>query len=239
MPAVLQTDHLRKHYRMGDTTVRALDGVTLAVEPGEFVALLGTSGSGKSTLLNLVAGLDHPTEGSLRVFDEDLSQMDRKALSLHRRKNVGIIFQSFNLVPSMTALENVTLAMMFAGVARAERDQRASALLEAVGLGERQQHRPKELSGGEQQRVAIARALSNDPRILLADEPTGNLDSRTSSEILRLLQDLNTRDRRTIIMVTHDPALAARYAHRTITLLDGAIVGDSRTATPPEDGVSS
>ena len=224
---------------MGDTTVRALDGVTLAVEPGEFVALLGTSGSGKSTLLNLVAGLDHPTEGSLRVFDEDLSQMDRKALSLHRRKNVGIIFQSFNLVPSMTALENVTLAMMFAGVARAERDQRASALLEAVGLGERQHHRPKELSGGEQQRVAIARALSNDPRILLADEPTGNLDSRTSSEILRLLQDLNTRDRRTIIMVTHDPALAARYAHRTITLLDGAIVGDTRTATPPEDGVSS
>ena len=224
---------------MGDTTVRALDGVTLAVEPGEFVALLGTSGSGKSTLLNLVAGLDHPTEGSLRVFDEDLSQMDRKALSLHRRKNVGIIFQSFNLVPSMTALENVTLAMMFAGVARAERDQRASALLEAVGLGERQHHRPKELSGGEQQRVAIARALANDPRILLADEPTGNLDSRTSSEILRLLRDLNTRDRRTIIMVTHDPALAARYAHRTITLLDGAIVGDTRAATPPEDGVSS
>ncbi|HEX6570482.1 MAG TPA: ABC transporter ATP-binding protein [Steroidobacteraceae bacterium] len=224
---------------MGDTTVRALDGVTLAVEPGEFVALLGTSGSGKSTLLNLVAGLDHPTEGSLRVFDEDLSQMDRKALSLHRRKNVGIIFQSFNLVPSMTALENVTLAMMFAGVVRAERERRASALLEAVGLGERQHHRPKELSGGEQQRVAIARALSNDPRILLADEPTGNLDSRTSSEILRLLQDLNARDRRTIIMVTHDPALAAKYAHRTITLLDGAVVGDTRAATPPQDGVSS
>ena len=223
---------------MGETTVRALDGVSLTVEQGEFLALLGTSGSGKSTLLNLVAGLDHPTDGTLRVFDEDLSSMDRQALSVHRRKNVGIIFQSFNLVPSMSAHENVTLAMMFAGVPRADREQRASALLEAVGLGERQRHRPKELSGGEQQRVAIARALSNDPQILLADEPTGNLDSRTSGEIMHLLQDLNVREGRTVIMVTHDPTLAARYAHRTVTMLDGGIVGDTRSAAAPGDSPS-
>ena len=228
MSSVLETEQLRKHYRMGDATVRALDGVSLRVPEGEFLALLGTSGSGKSTLLNLIAGLDHPTDGTLRIFDQDLAGMDRKALSLHRQKNVGIIFQSFNLVPSMTALENVTLAMMFAGVPRAERDTRAASLLEAVGLGGRQHHRPKELSGGEQQRVAIARALSNNPRLLLADEPTGNLDSRTSAEIMKILQDLNVRDGRTVIMVTHDPALAAAYAHRTITLLDGAIVGDTR-----------
>ena len=227
MPAVLQTEHLRKHYQMGQTTVRALDGVSLNVSRGEFLALVGTSGSGKSTLLNLIAGLDHPTDGTLRIFDEDLAGMDRKALSLHRRRNVGIIFQSFNLVPSMTALENVTLAMIFAGVPRAEREARAVALLESVGLGGRQHHRPKELSGGEQQRVAIARALSNNPQILLADEPTGNLDSRTSGEIMKILQDLNVHDGRTVIMVTHDPALAAKYAHRTITLLDGNVISDT------------
>lgn len=228
MTTVLETHGLRKHYRMGETTVRALDGVSLTVPEGEFLALLGTSGSGKSTLLNLIAGLDHPSDGSLRIFDQDLAGMSRKDLSLHRRRNVGIIFQSFNLVPSMTAAENVELAMIFAGVPRPARESRASALLESVGLKGRQHHRPKELSGGEQQRVAIARALSNNPQILLADEPTGNLDSRTSAEILRLLQDLNVRDGRTIIMVTHDPALAASYAHRTITLLDGAIVSETR-----------
>ena len=227
MDEVLQTEQLRKHYRMGDTVVRALDGVSLSVPRGEFLALLGTSGSGKSTLLNLIAGLDHPSDGSLRIFDHDLATMSRKELSLHRRRNVGIIFQSFNLVPSMTALENVTLAMMFAGVPRAERDARAASLLESVGLKGRQHHRPKELSGGEQQRVAIARALSNNPQILLADEPTGNLDSRTSAEIMRILEDLNGRDGRTVIMVTHDPALASSYAHRTITLLDGAIVAET------------
>ena len=228
MQTVLHTEQLRKHYTMGGTVVRALDGVSLSVPRGEFLALLGTSGSGKSTLLNLIAGLDHPSDGSLRIFDQDLAAMSRKELSLHRRRNVGIIFQSFNLVPSMTALENVTLAMMFAGVPRAERDARAASLLESVGLKGRQHHRPKELSGGEQQRVAIARALSNNPQILLADEPTGNLDSRTSAEIMRILEDLNARDGRTVIMVTHDPGLASSYAHRTITLLDGAIVAETR-----------
>ena len=227
MTTVLETQALRKHYQMGETTVRALDGVSLTVRQGEFLALLGTSGSGKSTLLNLIAGLDHPSDGSLRIFDQDLAGMSRKDLSLHRRRNVGIIFQSFNLVPSMTAAENVALAMIFAGVPRAEREARASALLESIGLKGRQHHRPKELSGGEQQRVAIARALSNNPQILLADEPTGTLDSRTSAEIVRLLQDLNVRDGRTVIMVTHDPALAATYARRTMTMLDGAIIEDT------------
>jgi len=227
---LLQTEGLKKHYRMGETTVRALDGVSVTVKEGEFVALLGTSGSGKSTLLNLIAGLDRPTEGSLRVFDRDLAQLSSMELSLHRRKNVGIIFQSFNLVATMTAAENVALAMMFAEVPRVERDARASALLESVGLGGRQRHRPKEMSGGEQQRVAIARALSNTPHMLLADEPTGNLDSRTSREIMELLKTLNERDGKTVIMVTHDPSLAQRYAHRTLTMLDGQVIAESTGA---------
>jgi putative ABC transport system ATP-binding protein len=224
MPALLETRDLCKHYQMGASIVRALDGVSLTVAAGEFVGLLGTSGSGKSTLLNLVAGLDRPSSGSLRVFDQDLATMTSDQLSVHRQKNVGIIFQSFNLVSTMSAAENVALAMMFAGVPRGERDGKASRLLDTVGLGGRQQHRPKELSGGEQQRVAIARALSNDPHLLLADEPTGNLDSRTTAEIMALLKALNERGGKTIIMVTHDPALARQYAHRTITMLDGAVV---------------
>ncbi len=228
MPVLLETRDLKKHYRMGAVTVRALDGVSLSVEQGEFVALLGTSGSGKSTLLNLVAGLDRPTEGSLRIFDRDLAGMSSAELSLHRRQNVGIIFQSFNLVSTMTARENVTLAMMFAGVPRSERDSTASSLLESMGLAERQEHRPRELSGGEQQRVAIARALANKPHLLLADEPTGNLDSRTSRDILAILKDLNQREGKTVIMVTHDAALAQAYANRTVTLLDGVVI-DQRT----------
>ena len=227
MAAALETRDLKKHYRMGETTVRALDGVSLTVEQGSFLALLGTSGSGKSTLLNLIGGLDQATEGSLRIFDQDLAQMSRLELSVHRRRNVGIIFQSFNLVPGMTAAENVALAMMFAGVPRPERDSRAGALLDAVGLGDRRRHRPRELSGGEQQRVAIARALANQPHLLLADEPTGNLDSRTSHEIMTLLNELNARQGKTIIMVTHDPSLAAKHAHRTVTMLDGTIIGDT------------
>jgi putative ABC transport system ATP-binding protein len=226
MATVLETRDLKKHYQMGASTVRALDGVSLTVEQGEFVGLLGTSGSGKSTLLNLIAGLDRPSEGSLRIFDQDLALMSSTELSLHRQKNVGIIFQSFNLVSTMSAAENVALAMMFAGVPRAEREGQATRLLESMGLGGRQKHRPRELSGGEQQRVAIARALSNNPHLLLADEPTGNLDSRTTAEIMALLKELNERDGKTIIMVTHDPALAGKYAHRTITMLDGAVIGE-------------
>ena len=227
MPAILESRDLTRHYTMGQSTVRALDGVSITVESGEFVGLLGTSGSGKSTLLNLIGGLDRATSGELRVAGSDLGQMSRADLSLHRRKTVGMIFQSFNLISTMTAADNVSLAMMFAEVPRAERDASARALLESVGLGGRQPHRPKELSGGEQQRVAIARALANKPQILLADEPTGNLDSRTTTEIMSLLKDLNERDGKTVIMVTHDAALAKTYARRTITLLDGRVVSES------------
>jgi ABC-type lipoprotein export system ATPase subunit len=230
MPPLLETENLKKHYQMGASIVRALDGVSVTIDQGEFVALLGTSGSGKSTLLNLVAGLDRPSEGSLRIFGRELAQMSSAELSLHRRQNVGIIFQSFNLVPTMTARENITLAMMFAGVARAERDASAGSLLESVGLADRQDHRPRELSGGEQQRVAIARALSNKPHLLLADEPTGNLDSHTSRDIMTILKDLNQREGKTIIMVTHDATLAGAYASRTITLLDGIVV-DQRSSS--------
>jgi putative ABC transport system ATP-binding protein len=225
--ALLEIEDLKKHYRMGNETVRALDGVSMSVSDGEFLALQGTSGSGKSTLLNLIAGLDRPTSGTLRIEGTDISGMSSEQLSLHRRANVGMIFQSFNLVSTMTALENVTLAMMFAGVPQSERDHRASELLESMGLSGRQRHKPTELSGGEQQRVAISRALANRPRLLLADEPTGNLDSRTSREIMELLRELNEREGKTIILVTHDARLAAQYAHRSIMLMDGTVQTDS------------
>src|SRR5262249_29578323 len=227
MPPLLETENLKKHYPMGDGVVRALDGVSISVSEGEFVALQCTSGSGKSTLLNLIAGLDHPTSGTLRINGNDITAMSSEDLSRHRRDNVGIIFQSFNLVSTMSALENVTLSMIFAEVARPERERRAAQLLEAMGLGGRQRHRPKELSGGEQQRVAISRALANNPRLLLADEPTGNLDSRTSREIMELLKRLNQLEGKSIILVTHDANLAAQYAHRTITLMDGTVQMES------------
>ena len=227
MDIVLETRDLTKHYSMGSVVVRALDGITLRVARGEFLGLLGTSGSGKSTLLNLIAGLDRPTSGSLRVFDHNLADLSREALSVHRRKNVGMIFQSFNLIPTMTAAENVALSMMFAGVPRAQRERHARELLEKVGLAGRQLHRPKELSGGEQQRVAIARALANQPEILLADEPTGNLDSKTAGEILALLRELNTNAAKTVILVTHDSALASKFVQRTMTLLDGKVVAEA------------
>ena len=217
---------------MGDSVVRALDGVTLSAEDGEFLAVLGTSGSGKSTLLNLIAGLDQASSGSLRVFGDDLAQMSRAALSLHRQRTVGVIFQSFNLISTMTAAENVSLSMMFAGVPKRDREAKAAALLESVGLGGRQFHRPKELSGGEQQRVAIARALANNPKMLLADEPTGNLDSKTSSGIMALLKALNAGGK-TVIMVTHDASLARQHAHRSVSMLDGRVVSDSASGEDP------
>jgi len=229
METAVDARDLTRHYTMGKAVVRALDGVSLSVARGEFVGLLGTSGSGKSTLLNLIAGLDRPTSGTLMVFGDDLAGMTRDLLSVHRRRNVGMIFQAFNLISTMTALENVALAMMFAGVPRAERERRARDLLGQVGLGDRAAHRPNELSGGEQQRVSMARALANNPEILLADEPTGNLDSKTAREILDLLRVLNQTGRRTIILVTHDAGLAARCVHRSVTLADGQIVAEARS----------
>jgi putative ABC transport system ATP-binding protein len=224
---MLLIENLKKHYQMGDTVVRALDGVSIAVQDGEFVALKGTSGSGKSTLLNLIAGLDRPTSGTLTVDGTDIAAMSSEELSRYRREKVGIIFQSFNLVSTMSALENVTLSMRFAGVSKADRDRRAEELLSSMGLRGRQRHRPKELSGGEQQRVAISRALANKPRLLLADEPTGNLDSKTSREIMELLKALNEREGKSIILVTHDANLAATYAHRTVTLMDGMVQAET------------
>ena len=212
-----------RHYHMGATTVRALDGVTLDIAAGEFVALLGASGSGKSTLLNVLAGLDRPTSGSISVLGRELGILKPEQLAIYRRHTVGIIFQSFNLIPSMTVLQNVELPMRFAEVDRAERMGRAREALERVGLGARLEHRPAELSGGEQQRVAIARALVNRPSLLLADEPTGNLDSRTGEQILDLVRDLNRSLAMTVVMVTHERPLAERYADRLITMADGRL----------------
>jgi putative ABC transport system ATP-binding protein len=228
MQTAIAARGLTRHYTMGASVVRALDGVSFDVARGEFVGLLGTSGSGKSTLLNLIGGLDRPSAGSLDVFGQSLAGMTRDELSVHRRRNVGMIFQAFNLIPTMTAQENVALAMMFAGVPPAARERRAAELLEQVGLGGRRTHRPKELSGGEQQRVSIARALANGPEILLADEPTGNLDSRTARDILALLQTLHRDAGKTVILVTHDAAIAQRCVERNLTLLDGQIVTEAR-----------
>jgi ABC-type lipoprotein export system ATPase subunit len=224
---IVRAESLARHYQMGQTLVRALDGVSLQIARGEFVALLGQSGSGKSTLLNLIAGLDRPTAGTMTVDGRELGQLSSLELARYRRHTVGMIFQSFNLVHSMTVEENVELPMRFAEVERGERAARARESLERVGLGHRLGHRPSELSGGEQQRVSIARALVNRPTLLLADEPTGNLDSRTGEEIMQLLRECNRDLQMTVIMVTHERALADRYAQRALQLADGKLVIDS------------
>jgi len=221
---LVQTRSLSKTYVVGDIRVAALEDVTFAVGEGRFVAVIGASGSGKSTLLNLLGGLDTPTVGTIEVDGALISSMDREALARYRRHGAGMIFQSFNLVPSRTALENVELPLVFAGVERTERRRRAAELLDKVGLAARAAHRPSELSGGEQQRVAVARALANGPRILLADEPTGNLDSRTSREIVGLLAGLNRDRGLTVVMVSHEEALVREFAHDVVRLRDGRIV---------------
>ncbi|MCC6150223.1 MAG: ABC transporter ATP-binding protein [Planctomycetes bacterium] len=217
-----------REYRMGGSEpVAALRGATLAIEAGEFTCLLGKSGSGKSTLMNLIGGLDRPTRGSIEVDGRELSKMSARELSFYRREKIGFVFQSFNLVGSMRAWENVSLPLVFAGVSRTERKKRAEEMLERVGLARRHDHKPTQLSGGEQQRVAFARALISHPTILLGDEPTGNLDSATSEQIMALMVEENRRGT-TIIMVTHDPELAERYASRTVRMADGTVVGDVR-----------
>ena len=211
---------------MGSSTIRAVDGITLGIRTGEFVALLGASGSGKSSLLNLLAGLDSPTSGSVLAGDQDLARLSRELLAKYRRYTVGMVFQSFNLIPSMTVVENVELPLRFAEVERHKRGALASGALERVGLAGRLRHRPIELSGGEQQRVALARALVNQPKILLADEPTGNLDSRTGTEVMQLIRSLNESLQMTVVLVTHESALAEKYADRLIFLADGKVVSD-------------
>jgi putative ABC transport system ATP-binding protein len=222
----IRTEDLRRHYRVGGTLIRAVDGVSLAVRSGEFVALLGTSGSGKSSVLNLIAGLDRPTSGTVIVEDRDLAQVSREELAKYRLHVVGMVFQSFNLIASMSLAENVELPLRFAEVDRDKRDGLVREALERVGLRARMNHRPSELSGGEQQRAALARALINRPRLLLADEPTGNLDSHTGIEIMNLIREFNQQLGMTVVMVTHERALAERYSERLIFLADGKLVDD-------------
>ncbi|MCC6500142.1 MAG: ABC transporter ATP-binding protein [Anaerolineales bacterium] len=225
----IQITRLTKHFEMGGQVVRALDGVDLEIEEGTFTVVMGPSGSGKSTLLYLLGGLDRPTSGEIAIEGERLDQMDENALALFRRRTMGFVFQSFNLIPSMTALENVGFPMQFSGVAAAQRGERARGLLDQVGLGNRAGHRPTELSGGQQQRVAIARALVNDPKLVLADEPTGNLDTSSGSAIMHALSDLHKAGR-TVLVVTHDPRMT-RFATHKIFLLDGHVVSEAEYET--------
>jgi len=213
---------------MGGTVIRAVDNVTLTIADGQFVALLGASGSGKSSLLNLIAGLDSPTSGTVVSCDKNLSRLSRSDLAAYRRSTVGMVFQSFNLIPRMTVLENVELPLRFAEVDRGKRLDLTTRALTRVGLSGRLHHRPSALSGGEQQRVAIARALVTEPKILLADEPTGNLDSRTGKEVMNLIRNLNESSGMTVILVTHEQAIAEKYAARMISLADGKVISDVR-----------
>jgi putative ABC transport system ATP-binding protein len=222
----IRVEDLHRDFPMGHTTVHALDGLGMVVEHGEFLGVMGPSGSGKSTLLYLLGGLDRPTAGHIWVRGQDITALDENSLAEYRRREVGFVFQFFHLIPTMTALENVEFPMVFARVPPAKRRQRARDLLEVVGLAERAGHKPTELSGGEQQRVALARALVNDPAVILADEPTGNLDSRTGAEVMETLKRLNQEEERTVIVVTHDPVVA-RYTSRCVHLLDGRIADES------------
>ncbi|HEX6269383.1 MAG TPA: ABC transporter ATP-binding protein [Anaerolineales bacterium] len=222
--AFVHIDGLKKHYQMGGTTVRALDGLDLDIEAKTFTVVMGPSGSGKSTLLYLLGGLDRATSGKISVDSRRLDEMDENALALFRRRTMGFVFQSFNLIASMSAWENVAFPMQFAGVNASKRSERARHLLDQVGLGDRADHRPTELSGGQQQRVAIARALVNDPSLILTDEPTGNLDTSSGASIMQLLSDLH-QSGRTVLVVTHDPRMT-RFATNQIFLLDGHLVSE-------------
>jgi putative ABC transport system ATP-binding protein len=222
MDTVVRATGLTRRYKMGDAFVEALRGVDLTIQRGEFVALVGPSGSGKSTVLNLIGGLDRPTTGQVWIDGVELSATDERALTRHRREHVGFVFQTFNLLPRLSAEENVALPLMFSGVPHRERLDRARGLLQRVGLTHRLTHRPTQLSGGEQQRVAIARALVGQPALLLADEPTGNLDTTTGGEIMVLLKELNQESHLTLLVVTHDPEVAA-FADRVVSLRDGRV----------------
>ncbi len=220
----IRAENVSRHFQMGQTLIRAVDEVTLSVRKGEFVGLLGSSGSGKSTLLNLMAGLDHPTSGTMIAEGRNLAAMSSRELARFRNQTVGIVFQAFNLLPRMTLEENVELPLRLAEVDRGERAARVREVLERVHLEKRSTHRPGELSGGEQQRAAIARALVNHPTILYADEPTGNLDSATGGEILNLLWEINQTLAATIVLVTHEQPLAERFAGRIAFMKDGKLV---------------
>lgn len=225
---LIQLENIYKIYKLGDTEVHALDGITLGIEQGEFIAIVGPSGSGKSTLMNILGCLDTPTEGSYLFEGKDMSKLSDDQLAIIRNKHIGFVFQSFNLLPKLDAVENVEVPLTYAGKKGPARRERAVKMLEMVGLGDRIHHKPKELSGGQQQRVAIARALSTDPPVILADEPTGNLDSKSGSEIMQILKELN-KSGKTVILITHDINIA-KQAQRNVHIQDGKIIEDVKVA---------
>jgi len=232
---LLKMEGITKEYKLGKTLVRALRGLDLEICAGEVVAIMGPSGSGKSTLMHILGALDTPTSGRAIIDGDDLERLKENQLVTLRGKKVGFVFQTFNLIQTLSALQNVELPMIFLGVPRFERARRARRLLETVGLGDRVKHKPNELSGGERQRVAVARALANDPEIILADEPTGNLDTESGSSILELLKNLSVEDGKTVILVTHDPE-AAEIADRVIRLRDGCVSAEGRHGREESDG---
>lgn len=226
--AILDIQHLKREFEMGSETVRALKGVSFDVQPGEFLTIMGSSGSGKTTLLNILGCLDQPTDGDYLLDGVNVKKLSRNELARLRNRKIGFVFQSYNLLARTSALENVELPLFYnAGISSQERKERAIRALEAVKLADRMGHLPNQLSGGQQQRVAIARALVNEPVMILADEATGNLDTRTSYEIMSLIQELNTQQGKTIVFVTHEPDIAA-FSSRTVTLKDGRVVRDSK-----------
>ena len=223
--SLIHVKDIRKVYRVDKERVVALNRINLEIEQGEICCILGTSGSGKSTLLNIMAGLEKPTKGSVLIGKQDIAQMTEKQLALFRQLNIGFIFQSYNLMPTMTAVENVALPLMFKGIARKERNKEAKKMLKRVNLGSRLSHKPTQMSGGQQQRVGIARAFVAKPKIVFADEPTGNLDSKTTTEVMEMIVRMARRYHETLILVTHDQEIA-QYADRIIHLVDGNIVSD-------------
>ena len=224
---MIKVENLRKVYKVGSEKVVALDNINLEIEKGEFCCIVGTSGSGKSTLLNQLAGLEKPTKGSVTINGENISKMDEKKLAVFRQDNIGFIFQSYNLMPTLTAVENVAFPLMFKGVPRKEREKQARAILKEMQMKDRMKHKPTELSGGQQQRVGIARAFVGRPSVIFADEPTGNLDSKTTEQVMDMLIEISEKNNITFVMVTHDNELAKK-AKRIVTLVDGNIVHDTK-----------
>jgi len=231
---MIKVQNLRKVYKVGNEKVVALDNINLEIEKGEFCCIVGTSGSGKSTLLNQLAGLEKPTKGSVTIKGENISKMDEKKLAVFRQNNIGFIFQSYNLMPTMTAVENVAFPLMFKGVPRKDREKKAKEILKEMQMKDRMNHKPTELSGGQQQRVGIARAFVGRPSVIFADEPTGNLDSKTTEQVMDMLIDISQKNNITFVMVTHDNELAKK-AKRIVTLVDGNIVHDTKFDTEGEE----